>query len=73
MRGHHVQRLGCDEVELFEPEVWQAAQFVIHSRPGMAAHLEVFSTMHRPFGLMHELLRVPRRTRCACFTGASGR
>ena len=56
VRGHHVQRLRCDEVELFEREVWQAAQFVPHSANGIAAQMEVFSTMHRPYGLMHELI-----------------
>ena len=34
VRGHHVQRLRCDEVELFDREVWQAAQFVTHSKGG---------------------------------------
>ena len=56
VRGHHVQRLRCDEVELFDPAVWQAAQFITHSRDEIPARLEVFSTMHRPFGLMHEII-----------------
>ena len=56
VRGQHVQRLRCDEVELFEPSVWQAAQFITQSRPGIPGRLEALSTMHRPFGLMHELI-----------------
>ncbi len=56
VRGQHVQRLRCDEIELFDPAVWQAAQFTTHSAPHIPARLEVFSTMHRPFGLMHELI-----------------
>ena len=56
VRGHHVQRLRCDELELFDPDVWQAAQFITHSKHDIAARLEVFSTMHRPLGLMHELI-----------------
>jgi len=56
VRGEHVQRLRCDEVELFDRDVWQAAQFVTHSREGIGARLEVFSTMHRPYGLMSELV-----------------
>jgi len=56
VRGQHVQRLRCDEAELFDREVWQAAQFVTQSRAGIAGRLEVLSTMHRPYGLMHELI-----------------
>lgn len=56
VRGHHVQRLRCDEVELFDPEVWQAAQLVTQSRGGIAGRLEALSTMHRPFGLMREIV-----------------
>ena len=40
VRGHHVQRLRCDEVELFEPEVWQASQFVPQSSGEIVGRLE---------------------------------
>jgi len=56
VRGHHVQRLRCDEVELFDRDVWQAAQFITQSKQGIPARLEALSTMHRPFGLMNELI-----------------
>jgi len=56
VRGHHVQRLRCDEVELFEPDIWQAAQFITQSRDGIPAQLEALSTMHRPLGLMHDII-----------------
>ena len=56
VRGEHVQRLRCDEVELFDRDVWQAAQFVTQSRDGIGARVEAFSTMHRPYGLMSELV-----------------
>jgi len=56
VRGHHVQRLRCDELELFDADVWQAAQFVTQKRGSIAGRLEVFSTMHRPFGLMHDVI-----------------
>jgi len=67
VRGQRVHRLKCDEVDEFLPEVWQAAQFVTQSGPGLdgewiAAQMEVFSTMHRPFGPMAEL--VERLTQC---------
>ena len=61
VRGHRVHRLKCDEVDEFLPEVWQAAQFVTQSGPGrdgawIPAQMEVFSTMHRPFGPMATLV-----------------
>jgi len=67
VRGQRVHRLKCDEVDEFLPEVWQAAQFVTQSGPGsdgewIAAQMEVFSTMHRPFGPMAEL--VDRISQC---------
>jgi len=57
VRGQHVQRLRCDEVELFEKEIWGAAQFVTQSKKGIAGRLEALSTMHRPYGLMSELVK----------------
>ncbi len=61
VRGVRVHRLRCDEVDEFTPEVWQAAQFVTQSGPGsegewLPAHIEAFSTMHRPFGPMAALV-----------------
>jgi len=61
VRGVRVHRLKCDEVDEFSPEVWQAAQFVTQSSAGtdgewIAAGMDVFSTLHRPFGPMAELV-----------------
>jgi hypothetical protein len=61
VRGQRIHRLKCDEVDEFSPEVWQAAQFVTQSGRGrdgvwIAAQMEVFSTMHRPFGPMAHLV-----------------
>jgi len=56
VRGHHVPRLRCDEVEEFDREVWQAAQLITQSQAGLGGRVEAFSTMHRPAGLMSELV-----------------
>ncbi|HEV8604088.1 MAG TPA: hypothetical protein VGQ99_01905 [Tepidisphaeraceae bacterium] len=68
VRGLRVQKLRCDEVELFEPEIWEAAQLITRSRPALqlpgsdhtfsavAGTIEAFSTMHRPGGLMSKLV-----------------
>lgn len=67
VRGLRVQKLRCDEVELFTPEIWQAAQFVTRSAwcgdTFVRGCIEALSTMHRPFGLMHQLVQEegPRR------------
>lgn len=60
VRGLRVQKLRCDEVELFDPAVWDAAQLVTKSKhfPSpdsdflMAGAVEAISTLHNPFGLM---------------------
>ncbi|HUU31378.1 MAG TPA: hypothetical protein VMY69_04685, partial [Phycisphaerae bacterium] len=75
VRGQRVHRLKCDEVDEFSPEVWQAAQFVTQSGPGrdgawIPAQMEVFSTMHRPFGPMATL--VDRLTTLDTPTARSG-
>lgn len=59
VRGVRVQKLRCDEVEEFEPEVWEAAQMVTRSNRCGDKHVhgavEALSTMHRPFGLMSRI------------------
>ena len=60
VRGTRVQKLRCDEVELFKPDVWEAAQFVTKSKQCGEVYvhgaIECLSTMHLPFGLMHKLV-----------------
>lgn len=60
VRGTRVQKLRCDELELFDREVWEAAQLTTReSRAGtrrVRGSIECFSTMHVPYGLMHELI-----------------
>jgi hypothetical protein len=56
VRGQRVQRMKCDEVDEFDPEVWRAVQFVTQTKPGIRASIEVFSTMHHPHGLMSEIV-----------------
>jgi hypothetical protein len=52
VRGTHVQKLRCDEVELFRDEVFAAAKFTTLSTDQIVAAMELISTMHRPYGLM---------------------
>ena len=56
VRGLRVQKLRCDEVELFDPDVWEAAQLVTRSqtRQGktVSGAVEALSTLHAAHGLM---------------------
>lgn len=61
VRGTRVQKLRCDEVELFDERVWEAAQLVTREKqcgevfvPGS---IECLSTMHLPGGIMSRLVR----------------
>lgn len=56
VRGSHVHKLRCDEIELFDEKVFDAAKFITQSTDGIAAAMEVISTMHRPYGLMQKLV-----------------
>jgi hypothetical protein len=60
VRGVRPQKLRCDEVELFDPEVWSAAQLTTRSLNigGVLVRgaVEAFSTMHLPHGLMSRLI-----------------
>jgi len=60
VRGQRVHVLRCDEVDLFDEDVWTAAQLT--TRSGWCGDqyvhgtIEAFSTMHRPAGLMQRLV-----------------
>jgi len=61
VRGLHVNKLRCDEVELFDPKVWEAAQLAVRTSRDtnnviMAGAIEAVSTLHVPGGLMQRLV-----------------
>ncbi len=71
VRGQRVQRLRCDEVELFDRGVWSAAQLVTRSTEDergrkIRAGIEAFSTMHVPGGLMTEIVGGGRKVFSWC-------
>ncbi|MCJ7543345.1 MAG: AAA family ATPase [Phycisphaerae bacterium] len=61
VRGQHVQKIRCDEVDLFDAEVWRAVQFATRSSSAARGSIEVLSTLHRPGGLMQQLVTSARR------------
>lgn len=60
VRGQRVHKLRCDEVELFDPDVWDAAQLITRSGQcgDVFVHgaIETLSTMHKPYGLMQKIV-----------------
>jgi Terminase RNaseH-like domain len=63
VRGLRVQKLRCDEVEMFDPAVWEAAQLVTRSSKrrspaegNVAGAVEAISTFHFPWGLMSRII-----------------
>jgi hypothetical protein len=56
VRGLRVQKLRCDEVELFDREVFEAAQLVTRSQGKVRGSIDFISTLHQPFGLMSEVV-----------------
>lgn len=59
VRGVRVQKLRCDEVDLFDRDVWEAAQLTTRSAKlggrKVRGAVEAMSTYHRPAGVMSEL------------------
>jgi hypothetical protein len=60
VRGQHIQKLRCDEVELFDPDVLTAAKLTTQSKGVIRPAMELLSTVHRPAGLMSEELAAAR-------------
>jgi len=59
VRGLRVQKLRCDELELFDPQVLEAAKLTTRSikladGSSVAGTMEALSTLHTPWGLMHD-------------------
>ena len=74
VRGAHVKRIRCDEVELFTPGVWRAVQFCTTGGDEGPGTLDVLSTAHVSGGLMERLVDSARRgERPAGPTPAAGR
>lgn len=61
VRGQHVHKLRCDEVELFREKVYEASQYTTMSSKGYIAAREVISTKHRNLGLMDRILKESER------------
>jgi len=65
VRGSRPQKIRCDEVELFDPKVWEAVQLVTRSKVcggiPVRGTVEALSTMHRPHGFMARIVEEQAR------------
>jgi hypothetical protein len=80
VRGTRVQKVRCDEVDLFDPEMWEAVQLTTRSMKlkgpwgdDVKGSIEALSTMHRPHGLMWKLVGPPKAEGGAGDDGAKAR
>lgn len=63
VRGPHVPRLRFDEVDEFDPRIYQAALKMRQSRARLNSALHIYSTMHNPGGLMNSIVSdLPEQT-----------
>lgn len=56
VRGPHIPKLRCDEIDEFDPKVLAAAKAMPMSQRGIPASMEMYSTRHRPYGPMQSIL-----------------
>ena len=67
VRGPHVQKLRCDEIELFKKRVYDAAQYTTMSTNQYIAAIEYISTKHNPYGLMRKLIKASEKIKRPVF------
>jgi len=67
VRGVHVHKLRCDEVELFDKDVFEAAKFTTQSTGQITAGMEIISTMHRPYGMMQKVVEEAKKNETPIF------
>jgi hypothetical protein len=56
VRGPHPQKLKLDEVDEFEDKIFKAALLTPKSNAGTQASTHIYSTMHKPYGLMQRVI-----------------
>lgn len=60
VRGEHVHKIRCDEVDDFQESIWSAAQLATRSgwcgEVYVRGRIEALSTMHQPYGPMSKVM-----------------
>lgn len=56
VRGPHPQKLKLDEVDEFEDRIYEATLLIPKSAKGIRASVQIYSTMHKAYGLMNRVI-----------------
>jgi len=56
VRGAHPQKLKLDEIDEMDPQIYEAALSLPMTKRGIKASTHIFSTMHRSWGLMQQVV-----------------
>jgi len=56
VRGPHPQKLRLDEIDEFEDRIYEAALLIPKSAMGIRASVQIYSTMHKAYGLMNRVV-----------------
>ncbi|MEJ2672339.1 MAG: hypothetical protein P8168_09110 [Deltaproteobacteria bacterium] len=56
VRGAHPQKIKLDEVDEMDPNIYEAALLVPQTKRGIKASVQIYSTMHRAYGLMNRII-----------------
>jgi hypothetical protein len=56
VRGPHPQKLRLDEIDEFEDKIYEAAMLIPKTKHGLRASVQIYSTMHKAYGLMNRVI-----------------
>ena len=56
VRGAHPQKIKLDEVDEMDPKIYEAALLAPQTKRGIKASVQIYSTMHRAYGLMNKVI-----------------
>ena len=56
VRGPHPQKLKLDEVDEMAPEIYEASLFIPQTAKDIKASIQIYSTMHKAYGLMSRVI-----------------
>jgi hypothetical protein len=56
VRGPHPQKLKLDEIDEFDDKIFEAALLAPQTKRGIKASVQMYSTMHKSYGLMNRVI-----------------
>ena len=56
VRGPHPQKLKLDEIDEFDDKIYEAAMPIPKTKKGIKASVQIYSTMHKAYGLMNRVI-----------------